>query len=76
MEDMTISATATLAYVLWAAGITLVLLQLVGVVPVGQLGLVAIAAAAVLNIRGFLAEQYRRERAAFNLGRESVRSVR
>lgn len=77
MEDVTISATATLAWGLWAVGITFVLLQLIGGVPIGQLGLVSIAAGGVLNIRGYLAEQYRREKAAFELGRESaVRSIR
>jgi hypothetical protein len=76
MEDVTISATATLAYGLWAVGITFVVVQLFDGAPLGQLGLLAAGAGMVLNVRGFICTQCQREQSAFDLGRESVRAVK
>jgi hypothetical protein len=75
MMDRKISALGTLAYALWAASFTLVIVALVTPVKLGQLGLLLAGVAMVLNIRGFFCALHRREHAAYELGVESGRAL-
>jgi len=76
MDEVKISANAALACGLWTVGITFVLLELAGVARLGQLGLAALLAGGVLDVKHLLAQQHQRDAVAFDLGRKSVRSIR
>lgn len=70
MSDWHLSATAVAATVLWVIGVALAMVQLLTDVGVGQLGIIAAAGGATLNVRGYFVKLEDRERNAFNLGRD------
>lgn len=76
MNDMNISLNSTTAYALWTLGAVLIVWHMLTGNPTAALGLLLAGAGGVLTIRSFFCEQARREKAAFDLGRESIRSVR
>lgn len=76
MEDHTISFNTLFAWSLWTLGILLVAVDLISSVDLDDFGVIAAAAGATLHVRGMICGLGRRERAAYDLGRESVRSVR
>lgn len=76
MFDKTISSTTALAMLLWPAGFLLIILDLMTGWEAGELGLFLAGAAGVLNIRGFFCDLRYREREAYEIGRDSVRSLR
>lgn len=80
LADPHLSWTSLGAFVLWLAALTLVLVDVLTGIDTGDIGIVASAAAATLTVRGYmigLVDQIQiRERNAFEIGRDSVRSIR
>lgn len=76
MQDKTVSLTDVCSWVLWVIAVGLVVVQIAGGWPLGQLGLIAAAAAATLTIRGYFVDLLAREQNAFLIGRDSARKVR
>lgn len=76
MTDHTISTTTVAGYALWLLGAGFVALSFFGPLPLAAIGLLLAGAGGVMQIRGFLCAQERQHRNAFELGRESVRSLR
>lgn len=82
MQDQEISLRAAIAAALWLAGTFLVLADIFTKYEVGQLGLVTVGAAMVLNVRSFFCHMHRQMQDAFELGRDyergesAVRSIR
>lgn len=70
MTDRNISATTTLAVLMWMVGAALALTELFTHLDIGELGIVIAAAGATMNVRGFFCHIAYRERNAFELGRE------
>lgn len=75
MYDMNISLNLAAAYLLWVLGALLIIWHMVSGDPTGSLGLFLAGVGGVLTIRSFFCAQARRECAAFELGRESVRTI-
>jgi len=80
LSDKDVSLTGTFASLLWMLGFVLVVIGMLTEFRTGGLGLLISGWGAVLTIRGFVCvgvEQVRsREESAFQLGRDSVRSLR
>lgn len=70
MNDREVSLRSVIAYSLWLIGATLATLEMFGQWNAGELGVVAAAIGATLNVRGFFIDLHRRERRAFDFGRE------
>lgn len=75
VNDTTFSATSTIAAILWAVGAIFIGLSFFHVSAFGQVGIYFAAAAGTCQIRGFICSLRQRERNAFELGRDSVRSI-
>lgn len=76
MTNRSVAVHTAFSCLLWPSGLALVLVGLFTRHEVGQLGLIVAMIAAVLNVRGFFVCLEQREHAAFDLGRNSVRSIR
>lgn len=76
MQDMTISATKAIAYLLWTIGTGFVAASFFGPLQLAAVGLLLAGAGGVSQMRGYICGLQRRERDAFDLGRDSVRSLR
>lgn len=76
MNDRSITLRSAVSCLLWTTGVVLALLETLGVADIGELGVVAAAAGATLSVRGFVAELERRDRNAFELGRDHERHLR
>lgn len=76
MIDRKFSSNLVCATILWVAGLSLVVVAMFTRAETGELGLMCSGAAMVFNIRGFFCGLLHREQDAFDLGRESVRSIR
>lgn len=76
-NSVTVTVGCVVAWIAWAAAFGLVLADLLlGMgLRLAPLGLCLSAAAATLHIRHLLAGMADREQIAFNLGRDSVRSL-
>lgn len=75
MRDIEISLNTVGALTLWTIGLGLIVLGFAAGEVFAELGLFFAGIGGVLNIRGFFCRQARREQAAFDLGREAMRSV-
>lgn len=73
MKDTHVSLTAVGAAVLWALGVALVVVELVSAFGTGHLGVVLVAGAATLTVRGYFVDLEDRERNAFRIGQDSMR---
>lgn len=76
MTNRNISVHTAVSCLFWPLGLSLVVLGFFVGSSLGQLGIIVAMVAAVLNVRGFFCSLQRREIAAFELGRDSVRSIR
>lgn len=76
LNDRNISTTTAAAILLWPVGLILIGIELLGGFATGQLGLYCAGAGGVFNIRGFFCNMHQREREAYRIGQESVRSIR
>lgn len=76
MIDRKISAIAALAYTLWMMGAVFVACSFFGPLQLAAVGLLLAGMGGVAQIRMFLCRMADREAGAFELGRESVRSIR
>ena len=76
MNERSVSVYNAFSYLLWPAGLTLVLVGLFTKWELGQLGIVLCMMGATLTVRSYFCALERRERSAYQLGRESVRSIR
>lgn len=74
MQDKDVSISWALAIALWTIGTMLVLWDLLAPVPVGNLGVVIVTAATVLNIRAYFGDMHEYMRNAFELGRDYERA--
>lgn len=70
MNDRNIAVHTAFSCLLWPVGTVMILIGLMTERELGQLGLLLAMIAAVLNVRGFFCELHRREREAFEVGRE------
>lgn len=73
MNDLDLSATGVAATSLWLIGVALALIQLTTNIELGQLGIIAAAGGATLNVRGYFLRFEDRERSAFEIGRDYER---
>lgn len=76
MSDRTIAVHTAISCILWPSAFVLVCLGIFTGHNLGQLGLLFGVVAATLTVRGWICELGRREREAYEIGRESVRSIR
>lgn len=76
MTDRTIAVHTAFSALLWPLGTVMIVVGLLTEHELGQLGILVAMVAAVLNVRGFFCALERRERNAFELGRDSVRHLR
>lgn len=76
MNNRSIPASLAIASVLWAVGLGLIVLGLITKHDFGQLGLAAVCGACTWQVRGYICGLTWREREAFELGKDSVRSIR
>ena len=76
--DRSVCVGTLLAWVAWTTGVGLILLNCFGAVPeaLALLGLACVGLGCVLSVRLMLDRMDRREKAAYELGRESVRRIR
>lgn len=65
-----------MAYVLWLMAGAFVVLNFIFDPPFGEVGVLLAIAGSVLQVRGYFCAMQAREREAYELGRESVRSLR
>lgn len=72
--DTSWPACHVLAAALWIIGIGLALVDLCLPAHTGALGVVAAAGAGTLNMRAWIADSARREKNAFQLGRDDSRA--
>lgn len=70
MNERSIAVHSAISALLWPIGFALVLLGLFTEFEFGQLGIVLCMVAATLTVRGYFCGLYRREREAFELGRD------
>lgn len=75
-QKVTVTVLSIMTGVLWVAGVSLAVVQTITGLHVGDLGIVCVAAGATLTVRQFLLQDHRRNVAAFELGKESVRRIR
>lgn len=76
MTDHTISTTTVAGYALWLLGAGFVALSFFGPLPLAAIGLLMAGAGGVVQIRGFFFCLQRREREAYEIGRDSVTRLR
>lgn len=77
MIDREVSLTSLAAWVAWSVGAALVAASFVPSLPgVAPVGVFFALIGATTTVRCWLTRMERRERAAFDLGRESVRNLR
>lgn len=76
MNDRSIAVHAAVAYLLWPLGVILVGLGFLVEYDLGQVGIVLCMVGATLTVRGYFCAMHRRERNAFELGREYEQGLR
>jgi hypothetical protein len=76
MTNRNVSVHTALSCLLWPLGVGLVVFGFFADHAFGQLGIIVAMVAAVLNVRGFFCCLERRERQVFEMGQDSVRSIR
>lgn len=76
MIESTVTVRTVTALLLWTAGIIAIGLSFFGPLQLAAIGLLLAGMGGVVQIRGFLCALERRERNAFDLGRDSVRNLR
>jgi len=76
MIDCSCTLNSVLAWLCWIASAVMAALYAFVSEAFGMLGVMFVAAGATLHVRGFVNGLDHRVRAAFELGRESVRAVR
>lgn len=76
MQDVAISGRV-ISYALWAlGGMTVALSLFVGPPQLASVGVLLAMAGAVLQVRSYICALSSRDREAFDMGRDSVRSLR
>jgi hypothetical protein len=70
MNDRSLSATSTCAYLCWIVGLFFVGAGFFHEKPWGTVGMPFICAGCVSQVRGFFISAQKREQAAFDFGRE------
>ncbi len=80
LSDKDVSLTSAFSLILWLIGACLILLAALTECRTGDLGLLIAGWGAVLTIRGYICSGVERvverEEAAFQMGRDSIRSLR
>ena len=75
-EEREVAVRTVVAVALWGIGIGFVLVQIFTPFRVGQVGLVCVGGAMVLNVRGYFSRLDGQMRDAFQLGRDFERGER